>query len=151
LRSIIKQLCQQRNIIPASLHQLYRVGGQPGLVQLLHVLEEIVTVFDEKVYVVIDAIDESFPREDVIKVLRDLASDMRFQKVQLLITSRQYIDIENIIKQVSIPISMLNPLVLEDIRTYVCSQLNTNPKFNHWTLKIRDEAVEALTNGAKGM
>jgi hypothetical protein len=91
------------------------------------------------------------PREDIIKVLRDLATDLRFQKVQLLITSRQYIDIEKVIEQVSMPLSMLNPLLHEDIRTYVRSQLGKNPKFNHWTSKIRDEVVEALTSGAKGM
>jgi NACHT domain len=151
LRSIINQLSRQLDNIPASLHQLYRVGGQPSLVQLLHVLGEIVSVFDEIVYVVIDAIDESLPREDIIQVLRDLATDIRFQKVQLLITSRQYIDIETVMEQVSIPLSMLNPLVQDDIRTYVRSQLTKVPKFNHWTLKIKDEAVEIITDGAKGM
>jgi RecA/RadA recombinase len=151
LRSIINQLSRQLNNIPASLHQLYRDGGHPSLAQLLHVLDEIVSVFDGKIYVVIDAIDESLSREYVIQVLRDLATDVRFQKVQLLITSRQYIDIETVMEQVSIPLSMLNPLVQEDIRMYVRSQLTKGPKFNHWTLKIKDEAVEVITDGAKGM
>ena len=119
--------------------------------ELLHILEEAVKAFENNVYVVIDAIDESMPREDIIKVLRDLATDSRFQKIQLLITSRQYMDIETTIKQISMPLSMLNSLLHEDIGTYVRSQLDKNPKFNHWTPKIRDEVIEALTSGAKGM
>jgi hypothetical protein len=106
---------------------------------------------DDSVYVIIDAIDESMPREEIIKVLRDLVTDLRFQKLQLLITSRQYIDIEKVMEPVSMPLSMLNHFVDEDIRIYVRSRLDKNPKFSHWSSKIRREVEEALSSGAKGM
>jgi hypothetical protein len=102
-------------------------------------------------YIVTDAIDESMPRDDMLRVLRDLATDSRFKKVQLLSTSRQYIDIEKVMQQISVWVSMCNPLLDEDIKLYVRSQLHANSKFKHWALHLREEVVEALSSGAKGM
>jgi hypothetical protein len=78
-------------------------------------------------------------------------NDARFHKVQLLATSRRYIDIENNMQEISIPVSMSNPLVDEDIRLYVRAKVDTNPKLKRWPLHLKDEVVEALSNGAKGM
>jgi hypothetical protein len=150
LRWAINRLCRQADLIPTYLYKLYKHGGEPSLDELLSALEAILGAFD-RTYIVTDAIDESMPRDDLLRVLRDLATDSRFQKVQLLSTSRQYIDIEKVMQQISVSVSMCNPLLDEDIKRYVRSQLHSNPKFKHWSLPLREEVVEALSSGAKGM
>jgi hypothetical protein len=150
LRWTINRLCRQADLIPTCLYKLYKHSGEPSLVELLHALKAILEAFDDA-YIVTDAIDESIPRDDLLRVLRDLATDSRFKKVQLLSTSGQYIDIEKVMQQISVSVSMLNPLLDEDIKLYVRSQLHTNPKFKHWPPHLQEEVVEALSAGAKGM
>jgi hypothetical protein len=150
LRWTISQLCRQAKLVPISLNKLYEHGGQPSLLQLLHVLEATLEAFDH-LYMVIDAIDESKPRDDLLSVLRDLTTDSRFQKVQLLVTSRQYIDIEKAMEPISVPMSMMNSLLDEDIKLYIGSTLETNPKFKHWPQFLLDEVLEVLSGRAKGM
>jgi len=152
LRWLIGQLCRRRDRAPTILHEVYRQGRQPDLPELLSSLEACLNDF-ERVYFFIDAVDESKPREDLLKVLRDLATDPRFQKMQLLITSREYLDIETVLRDISQPISMNNDLVAEDIRRHVRAALQptANRRFKHWPQSLLAEAEEALSTRAKGM
>ncbi|OIW22523.1 hypothetical protein CONLIGDRAFT_606829 [Coniochaeta ligniaria NRRL 30616] len=150
LKWTIRRLCCAADAVPAKLYKLYKHGEGASLMDLLCVLEEILGAFD-CVYIVLDAIDESMPRADLLKVLRDLITDPRFWKVRVLATSREYIDIEESMKGISAPISMRNPLLDEDIRLFVQAQLNTHPKLRLWQASVRDEALEALSTKAKGM
>jgi NACHT domain len=150
LRWIIGQLCRQSGTVTRELRKLYENGRVPSLVELLTVLDEIIKAFD-RVFVFVDAIDESMPREDLLRVLRDLSTDIRFQKIQLLATSRRYIDIENVMSQISVPVSMTNSLVDEDIRVFVRNRVKSNPKLKLWPEELQVEAEAAVTSGAKGM
>jgi NACHT domain len=150
LRWVIGKLCRQQNTIPGSLQELHAQGGTPSLVELLTVLEDTLKTFDQ-VFVFVDAIDESMPREDLLRVLRDLATDLRFQKIQLLATSRRYIDIENVMSDIAVPMSISNELVDEDIRVFVRNRIQSSPKLNRWPKDLQIEAETAVTTGAKGM
>lgn len=150
LRWLINQLCRWADLIPGKVYKIYKHGSEPSLVELLGALEEILNKF-EIVYVVVDAIDESSPRDDLLKVLRDLATDSRFKNLQLLASSREYIDIETIMGDFSVSVSMANPFVEEDIRVYVRSTIQLNSKFRRWPQDLVDEIEDALTKGASGM
>lgn len=147
---VICQLGRRADAVPAKLHQLFKDGEAPSLVDLLYLLEELVKSFD-RVYIILDAIDESMPRTDLLKVLRDLITDQRFSKTRVLATSREYLDIEESMSGISTPISMSNPLLDEDIRLFVQAQLRTHPKLRLWPASAQDEALEALSTKAKGM
>ena len=88
-------------MIPGSVYKMYKYDGVPSLVEPLNTFEEVSQMF-EFVYVIVDAIDESNPREDLLKIFRDLITDLRFAKIQLLVLSREYIDIERIMKDFSV-------------------------------------------------
>lgn len=150
LKWTIRQLCRRIDILPAELYKLYKRGEQPSLADLLNLLETIVKPFD-CVYIMLDAIDESMPRLNLLKVLRDIITDPRFHKIQVLATSREYIDIEESLKRISEEVSMRNPLLDADIRLFVQAQLSTHPKLSLWPASIREEAVEALSRKAEGM
>ncbi|MCJ1452480.1 hypothetical protein MMC28_002823 [Mycoblastus sanguinarius] len=99
----------------------------------------------------VDAIDESNPREDLLKVFQDLVTDSRFEKVQLLASSRDYIDIERVMGEISVSVSMANPFVEEDIRLHVRVTLQSNRKFVRWPQDLLDEVEDTISRGAKGM
>ena len=130
---------------------MFKHGGTPNLVDLMDALDIMLSASFDTVYIVVDAIDESMPRDDLLKVLRDLATDARFEKIQLLTTSREYLDIERVMEEVSRGVSMHNSLVDEDIRIYVQSQLQTLPNFKRWPPNLLTEAEQALMLKAKGM
>lgn len=142
--------CRQAKTVPHCLNKLYEHGGEPSIAELLSALEEILKYFDG-IYLLIDAIGESMPGDDLLKILRDLVPDHCFKKIQLLAISRQYIDIEIVMKPISTEISMMNPLLDEDIRQYVRSKLATNQKFERWPETLVEEVLEALSIKAKGM
>lgn len=150
LKWFLDQLCRQAERIPMSLFQLYKDGREPNLIELLGCLEAVLQGYD-KAYLIADAIDESKPRGDTLRVLRDLATDARFNKIQLLVTSRLYIDIEQVLQEFSESISMSNEEVTTDIKHFLQASMLSNPKFRRWEPKLLEETQEALALGAKGM
>ena len=151
LRWVINRLCRTTNTVPSRVYDMFKHGGTPHLVDLMDALDMMLSASFDTVYIVIDAIDESTPRADLLKLLRDLATDPRFEKIQLLTTSREYLDIERVMEEVSVGVSMHNSLVDEDIRIYVQSQLHTLPNFKRWPPNLLAEAEQALMSKANGM
>ena len=150
LQWLLCQLCRQADLVPGNVYTMYKYGGEPSVVDLLNALEDILDAF-EITYVIVDALDESNPREDLLKVFRDFITDSRFRKLQLLASSREYFGIERVMGEFSVSVSMANPFVEEDIRLHVRSILQSNPKFRRWTQELLAEVEDAVSKGAKGM
>jgi hypothetical protein len=150
LRWLVSQLCRRADLIPSEIHHLFQLSLAPTILQLLEALEHILKEF-EAVFVLVDAADESQSRLDLLKVLRDLATDHRFNRVRLLATSREYYDIQSYFSDISMSVSMRNPLLEDDIRRYVHSALASNRKFHNWSPSLLTEVENALAIGAKGM
>ncbi|KAH8894321.1 hypothetical protein GQ53DRAFT_839931 [Thozetella sp. PMI_491] len=93
LRWLLSELCHQSGGIPQLVEQLYTNSREPTMEQLLLCLEFILADFDT-VFVVIDALDESQPRQALLELAKELVTDARFKKLQILATSREYHDIE---------------------------------------------------------
>lgn len=150
LRWMFGQLGLQSDSVPAEVYKAYKNGIEPTVTQLLSAIEHTLQYFDAA-YILLDAIDESQPRDALLRVLRDFMTDHRFNKIQLLATSREYFDIENVMERISSPISMAHPSVESDIRLLVSRTLHNNPRFSHWSSELRDEVENALAEGAQGM
>jgi Cdc6-like AAA superfamily ATPase len=150
LRWAINQLCRQASLVPGSVYDMFKYGGEPSLIDLLKALADVLDEF-EMTYVMIDAIDESNPRDDLLKVLRDLATDSRFQKLQILASSREYIDIDRVMREFSVAVTMANTFVEEDIRRHVRSSLQSNSRFGRWPRDLLNGVEDAVSIGAKGM
>ena len=104
-----------------------------------------------RVYLVIDALDESLERERILNLLVSVLDDHACQKLQLLAMSRKELDIERVLLGVSVNISLSNSHVDEDIRVYIQNTLRDNHKFSRWPVELRREIEGALVKGAKGM
>lgn len=150
LRWVLERMCRKVDQVPDHLWKMFKDGRDPSLSDLLTALEAASRYFNS-VHITIDAIDESSPREELLKVLRDLATDFRFSNIRLLVTSREYLDIEKVMEEISTEISMQNEFLDADIRLYTESRLATNNKLKDWTENVRKEALEALCTGARGM
>lgn len=150
LRWLLLELCRQLDCIPPVVLDLHRYGGVPTARKLLAAIEQVVQVFD-KVFVFLDAVDESQERENLLRVLKSLATEARFENVRLLATSREYMDIEEVMINISIPVSMRNGLLDQDIALYIRSKLDSHPKLRRWSVDFREQVFQALTAKANGM
>jgi hypothetical protein len=69
-------------------------------------------------YIVVDAVDESNPRDDLLDLIQKFVTLPKYKTIQLLVTSRRYNDIEEVLRPLSEPsLPMSNSIVDEDIRT----------------------------------
>lgn len=150
LRWILNVLCRKVDMIPSSICTLFKNGAQPSFAELLDGIADILTQF-ETVIILLDAIDESTSRRQILGVLKTLATDPRFSNVRMLASSREYIDIENVIEPFSVSVSMGNPQVQDDIRKCVLSLMKNNPNFDRCSATLIEEIGEAVSNGAEGM
>ncbi|KAL9617227.1 MAG: hypothetical protein Q9160_007955 [Pyrenula sp. 1 TL-2023] len=150
LRWVIGQLCRQSSRIPQEVLDMYESGKSPTLSQLLSALCSTLEVF-ERAYVVLDAVDESLPRADLLRVIRDLSQDARFSALGLIVTSRQYIDIEQIMGSCSMPVPMTNQFVEDDIRALVHSTIQKDARYQKWPEDLKREMQDTVPKKAEGM
>lgn len=107
-------------------------------------------------FIIVDALDEcnlqDGERDELCEHLKHLASH---KKLHILATSRKEADLEDGLAGskglVTMPIR--NPQVDADIRLYVQSELDNNPKFQRmkWLSKVKDDILQTLENESYGM
>ncbi|KAK7454943.1 hypothetical protein Landi51_03152 [Colletotrichum acutatum] len=150
LQWVLDRMCKKVKQVPDILWDMFEDGGEPDPSDLLNAVEAVSHYFSS-VFIMIDAVDESSPRDELLSVLRDLATDHRFAKIRLLVASREYLDIERVMREISTEVSMRNAELDADIRLYTKNRLTVNKSLRTWPEDLRAEALEALTIGAKGM
>lgn len=150
LRWMLSQLCRRLCYVPEEIQELYRQNAEPTSSELLHASKILLQGLDI-VYLVIDAIDECNTRADLLDALTIMLTDPEFNKIRLLSTSRDYIDIRSRLEPLSFSLPMSNSLVDEDIRVYVTAELQSNPRLSRWPPALADDILESLVEGAKGM
>ncbi|KAH7217616.1 hypothetical protein BKA60DRAFT_609404 [Fusarium oxysporum] len=154
-KAILARGCQQRlsrraEVVSTLRHDLFRRGGEPSIPELLDALEQILQVFS-CVYIVIDAVDESNPRDELLEVIHTLVTDPKLPNIKILVSSREYIDIERVMEKISVSVPMSNKLVEQDIRLHVRSTLRSNIKFQCWPNDLLIDVENAVSTQAKGM
>ena len=149
LRWIVSQLCRQSNFVPDNLVKLHEQRHEPSIEELHHILEVVLLKF-ERAFIMLDAVDESQERANLINVLTTLASDNRFGKIQILATSRDYIDIRIPFMRFAVSIPMSNTVVESDIRLSMSIKLRENKRLQRWRQRF-PEMEDALATRAQGM
>ena len=150
LQWILCQLCRRAEYIPKLLRRWFNNGEKPDIVDMLKAVEAVLERY-EVVYLMIDALDESKEQENLLRVLQDIATEPEFEKLHVIVSSREIIDIERILVRFSTPISMNNEFVREDIKTLVHSMLQSRTQFQRWPNQLLEEVEDALSEGASGM
>ncbi|KAH6624038.1 hypothetical protein B0J18DRAFT_166753 [Chaetomium sp. MPI-SDFR-AT-0129] len=149
LKWILSQFCRKSGYIPEGLRELHSSGLEPTTNALLDCLEAVLGQF-RRAYIVLDAVDESSPRQKLLKLLVALGSEQRFSALRLAVTSREYADVESSFQGVSIPLGMDNPGVREDIATFTDSSLKDDP-YKRWPADLRGKVATAVNAKSHGM
>ncbi|KAH6971668.1 hypothetical protein BKA56DRAFT_677755 [Ilyonectria sp. MPI-CAGE-AT-0026] len=148
---IVSRLCRSAREMPDNLRSIHETGIRPTDAELLEGLANILDSFTS-VYVVIDALDESKePFTKLLMTLKKIATEPRFNKIQLLVTSRDLSGIRWALSDVSASVAMQLDKVEGDIRKYVTNLLRGNDQFSRWPEKLRCDVEERLPVGAEGM
>lgn len=147
---ILHRLCRKTDLVSEDVYRMSNEGVQPDLNELMNSIAQLLNGF-ERVFIILDAIDESQFRENLLKILRDFIMEPRFKKIQLLASSREYQDIEQTMQTFSTPISMAHPSVEHNIKICIHSKLKSNQHVRHWPSDILAEVEDAISKGARGM
>lgn len=150
LKWVVSQLSRTSKYIAPRLIRAYEQRHQPSVNDLLDYFAAYLEHFND-VYLVIDALDESLERKNILDTISILATGSRFEKIRLLTTSREYFDIQQTMSTISTDLPMSNPDVEKDIRTHVSHKLRAEPRFGKWSIDLLGEVEEALAVGAEGM
>ncbi|KAF1972443.1 hypothetical protein BU23DRAFT_643610 [Bimuria novae-zelandiae CBS 107.79] len=157
LRSLIWQLSQQSDQIPASLDDLFSScesgQRQPSVDALQKGLRLIIQELLQA-YVVLDALDECAQRAELMETLETIAG-WRLQNLHLLVTSRREQDIESTLEEFidnQSRICLQSALVDKDIQLYVQHRLATDKILQKWRKDdVRQEIKTILRDRANGM
>lgn len=149
LRWTISQACRLAKRIPQQLKSLHDGSCEPSSIDLINILAAVLSGF-KAFYIVVDAIDESLPRTDMVALLATIALDQRFSNVRLLVASRQYSDIENAFSGIAVSLPMGNELVSDDIRHFIHGRLADSRNLQRWP-RLTGLIEDSLVSGAQGM
>ncbi|KAL4966716.1 Pfs, NACHT and ankyrin domain protein, partial [Aspergillus stella-maris] len=139
-----------------ALYQAHQNGyNEPATKALLDTIFKMLKVH-EKVYIILDALDESKTRDDVLLWIKDMVSRPELVHVQLLFTSRPESEFQRGIPPL---IERQNCLLLEkeainsDIQSWVTAQLSKRRDFTEKSLSqdLLEEIRERVGDGADGM
>ncbi|KAF2006289.1 hypothetical protein P154DRAFT_570352 [Amniculicola lignicola CBS 123094] len=147
---VVSQLCRRLLYLPTEISDLFRQGHLLSLTQLKGVLVTFLKKLD-MLYVTLDTIDEVDTREDLLSLPVEICTRPEFEKIHIVISSRNYVDIADTLEPYSSPIDMSDPRVDADIRQYAESKVTGKRRFSRWPTGLKTEAIDALAKGVKGI
>jgi Cdc6-like AAA superfamily ATPase len=149
IRSLIIQLSLQCISVPQTLNSLYRTctdgQRQPAYDSLLETLQQMIGVFQE-IYLVIDALDESSDRYELLANIKEMTS-WKDANLHTLVTSRREKDIVDSMEYLTDQekVCIQNIHINDDIRAYVRGRLFTDPKLKRWRNQPRVQLEIEIT------
>ena len=164
LSSVLIQLCHQSYSCYRILSNLFSEHGSgsrhPSDDALVRCLKDILRVSGHSpVYLIVDGLDECSntsampsPREEVLTFLEDLI-DSQLPNLRICVTSRPEIDIKRVLDPLTLHSISLHDESeqMEDIKKYIRSVVNTDPKIRRWTAADRELVIDVLIKKSDGM
>jgi hypothetical protein len=164
LSSVLVQLCHQSDSYYRILSNFFseHANGSrhPSDDALVQCLKDILRVSEQApVYLIVDGLDECSntsampsPREKVLTFLEDLV-DSQLPDLRICVTSRPEIDIKRVLEPLTFHSISLHDESgqMEDIKKYIRSVVNTDPKMRRWTAADRELVIDVLIKKSDGM
>ncbi len=153
LSSLIRQLSDAAKELPrvtfALADEFRGSGREPGTRKLFSALNSIIKSFDQKVFIVIDALDECpekadhAKRQDLLDQINELLSEKN-ENLHLLTTSRKEVDIQESLQAVATAKLDIQTAFRGDIEFFVGKRLKEVPRLARWSIEIREEIKSTL-------
>ncbi|KAK2593842.1 hypothetical protein QQS21_008457 [Conoideocrella luteorostrata] len=160
LRSFVFQLYQGGAGYKGLLNGLFQAHQygrhQPATKALSDVLFEMLAIQKKKVSIVLDALDESTTRGELLLWIKDVVSRPELRHVQLICTGRPEAEF---LRDIPSWIGDKNDLALDkqainaDVRSYVTAQLSQRPEFQNKGLSqdLLEQIRSKIEDGTDGM
>lgn len=117
---------------------------------LLNMLDRFLLVYN-KIYLVIDAMDESTEQDRALQFAVNLLA-RQSARVSILITSRRERSIEQALDNAATQVVPITAKVTgSDIRLHIQRKLGEDPRFQKWPEALRTDIEASLTTDASGM
>lgn len=156
LKSMIAQLSTQSHDIPKPLSDLYeklhlKTSTSPTDEALIECFRNILLSFHH-VYIVFDALDEAARKEEVLSFISTMKS-WRYQRLRLLVTSRQLADIEDILSPLTSGRICLQESISarNDIKYFISEKIEHDKIMSKWPRDIRSQIEDNLNREGDGM
>lgn len=151
---MISQLAAELQIIPSGIQDLYDrfldkntcAARKPSLEELVPLLPALVGEFD-RIYIVIDGLDECLERQSLLEALVGLDSNSR---THLLVTSREEVDIKRKFNEKP-AVCIQDDNVARDVEIYVKSEIEKQPKLKRLPDELKTKVIRELVKGAHSM
>ncbi|KAI1317488.1 hypothetical protein F5Y16DRAFT_406622 [Xylariaceae sp. FL0255] len=160
LKWTLRQLCfQMKSYVPQHVQKSFKAQHPLSLEDLMRDLSEVSEQYlkeqpPRRVYIIVDAVDESRERTNLVNTLIKIGTSDLFRNVSLLFTSRCEPDIQASMSTVEkhFPqISMSNSNVREDIRRYIKTSMAKHPNWRFWGDDFQKEIEAKVAVESKGM
>ncbi|EDN91972.1 hypothetical protein SS1G_07834 [Sclerotinia sclerotiorum 1980 UF-70] len=156
LKSLIAQLSAQSNNIPRPLTDLFeesrlRKSTSPTDEALLECFRNILLSFHH-VYITFDALDEAARKEEVLSFISTIKS-WQYQRLRLLVTSRQLAEIEDVLSPlVSDRLCLQDSISARvDIKYFVSEKMKHDKMMSKWPRDIRTQVELKLIREGDGI
>lgn len=158
LRSLVSQLYQGWPNTRESLEQLPEVPSRRNQQLSQEPLKNVLLTMLSKVNnvsIVLDALDESTTRDDLLAWMRSVL-EAKFCGCRVLVTARRHVDIESALQRwtrLEDRISIQQDDVDGDIRSYVIHTVRNSKELERWhkVPEVQEEIEIELVNTADGM
>ncbi|KIJ37220.1 hypothetical protein M422DRAFT_260384 [Sphaerobolus stellatus SS14] len=153
LSTLAAQLCEKVPILPPDIVHLYR----ENITQLTrHILLKALIILAKafnRIYFVIDALDEVSisDRDILVSTLRTISTNTSLANINFIVTSRREPYLESLNEYVSESVCLTTSIVDSDIRFFLATKLEQELKFAKWNADLKITVTEALITGAQGM
>ncbi|KAL8316101.1 hypothetical protein RB597_000144 [Gaeumannomyces tritici] len=148
---VISQLCHQSGLfVPVDIEGGYSRGARLTIKEMLNSLRETCQGFN-RVFVIIDGLDESHSRRDFLGCLKSMMSAPGLDNLRVLVASRDEQDIKDALLPIATDVSMSNHVVDEDIGRFIQTQLQVDPVLVKWPAGTLQTVEKKLRKGARGM
>lgn len=144
-------VAQQREI-PRCIQEAYESSSgqeKSGIRDILRYLIDIAKVATGKLYIIVDGIDESDERTDLLKAFQELSKSSVAAAFRLLVLSRPQYDIQQIVSEPNLGLGA--DKVAADIEFYVKSEIKKHEKLSRIPEAVQASIESTLCSGARGM
>jgi hypothetical protein len=144
-------VAQQREI-PRCIHEAYESSSgqaKSGIRDILGYLIEIAEVATGNLYIIVDGIDESDERIDLLKAFQELSKSSAAAAFRILVLSRPQYDIQQIISESKL--GLATDKLAADIEFYVKSEVKKHEKLSRIPDEVQASIESTLCSGARGM
>lgn len=148
------QLSIENPGILLSLHDQCRKGSQRKATteELRKALDQLLRD-SRQFYLVFDALDECTEKENLMRLLTHIWNS-NHSNLHILVASRREGYIQDALEPlVSFKVGIQSHVVNQDIRVFIHSRIESNPRLRSWCTipAVKAEIEDALVNGADGM